>query len=189
MYVLAPDQIVSIYPYSIGDLKRDNPNTSFPSEFTATLLAEWNVFPVEKQPAPFYDPATQNLNQGNPVFQNGKWLMTWQVTPATAAQIQERKKGNANYVSFWNTLMTSAVYTAIREQAFVSLPMNTLITEFIALMGDAKAGRPSEPAIQQSIDAILATGTFTADHLTELQTALAAGHLDGVYTLPAPTLP
>ena len=67
-----------------------------------------------------------------------------------------------------------------------SLPMNTLATEFIALMGDAKAGRPSEPAIQASIEAILATGTFTEDHLTELQLALEAGNLDGIYTLPEP---
>jgi hypothetical protein len=64
--------------------------------------------------------------------------------------------------------------------------MNTLATEFIALMGDAKAGRPSEPAIQASIDAILATGTFTADHLTELQLALETGNLGGIYTLPDP---
>jgi hypothetical protein len=94
-----------------------------------------------------------------------------------------------DYLAFWDALMVSTVYASIREQSFTSLPMNTLATEFIALMGDAKAGRPSEAAIQQSIDAILATGTFTADHLTELQAALMAGHLDGVYTLPAPTVP
>lgn len=94
-----------------------------------------------------------------------------------------------DYLAFWDALIVSTVYASIREQSFTSLPMNTLATEFIALMGDAKAGRPSEPAIQQSIDAILATGTFTADHLTELQAALVAGHLDGTYTLPAPTVP
>jgi hypothetical protein len=91
-----------------------------------------------------------------------------------------------NYLAFWDALMVSSVYASIREQSFTSLPMNTLATEFIALMGDAKAGRPSEPAIQASIDAILATGTFTEDHLTELQLALEAGNLDGIYTLPEP---
>ncbi len=94
-----------------------------------------------------------------------------------------------DYLAFWDALMVSTVYASIREQSFTSLPMNTLATEFIALMGDAKAGRPSQAAIQGSIDAILATGTFTADHLAELQAALLAGHLDGVYTLPAPTVP
>ncbi len=184
MYVLAPAQVVTTYPYSSSDLKRDNPQTSFPRELTVNLLAEWNVFPVEKQPAPPYDPVTQNLNQGDPVFQDGKWLMTWQVTAATSAQIEERRKNNANYVAFWNSLTASSVYAAIRDQSFVSLAMNTLATEFIALIGDAKAGRANGAAIQTSMNAILATGTFTQEQLTELTAALEAGNLTGLYTLP-----
>jgi hypothetical protein len=88
-----------------------------------------------------------------------------------------------NYLAFWDALMVSTIYTSIREQSFVSLPMNTLATEFIALIGDAKAGRANEAAIQSSMAAILATGTFTEEHLAELQSALAAGNLDGIYTL------
>jgi hypothetical protein len=90
-----------------------------------------------------------------------------------------------DYLAFWDALMVSTVYASIREQSFVSLPMNTLATEFIALIGDAKAGRANEAAIQASMDAILATGTFTEEQLVELQSALEAGHLEGIYTLPA----
>ena len=79
--------------------------------------------------------------------------------------------------------MMSTVYAAIREQSFVSLPMNTLATEFIALIGDAKAGRPNETAIQASITAILSTGTFTYAQLTELSEALVASNLDEIYPL------
>jgi hypothetical protein len=88
-----------------------------------------------------------------------------------------------NYRLFWESLVASTVYAAIREQSFVSLPMNTLATEFIALIGDAKAGRPNEAAIQASMAAILSTGTFTEGHLAELQAALAAGGLQDIYTL------
>jgi len=88
-----------------------------------------------------------------------------------------------DYLAFWDALMVSTVYASIREQSFVSLPMNTLATELIALLGDAKAGRANEAAIQQSMAAILTTGTFTAAQLTELQTALVAGHLEDIYTL------
>jgi hypothetical protein len=88
-----------------------------------------------------------------------------------------------DYIAFWDALTTSTIYTAIREQSFVSLPMNTLATELIALLGDAKAGRANETSIQQSMGAILTTGTFTAAQLTELQTALESGHLDNIYTL------
>jgi hypothetical protein len=110
------------------------------------------------------------------------------LTAEEIAEIEARPQPipGPDYLAFWDALMMSTVYASIREQSFTSLPMNTLATEFIALMGDAKAGRPSEPAIQASINAILATGTFTQYHLDELQAALEIGNLDGIYTLPAP---
>ena len=188
MYILAPNQNAEIFPYSIGALRRDNANTSFPSNPSNTLLADWNVFPVVEQAPPEHDPTTQNLNQLNPTLVDGQWLQTWQVSAASDDEIIERIRANADYLAFWDALMVSSVYAAIREQSFVSLPMNTLATEFIALIGDAKAGRANEAAIQQSMGAILTTGTFTEVQLVELQGALEAGHLDGIYTLPPPTV-
>jgi hypothetical protein len=88
-----------------------------------------------------------------------------------------------DYLAFWDALMASSVYASIREQSMASLPMNTLATEFIALMGDAKAGRANTVAIQASISAILATGTFTLEQLAELGDALDAGNLSAVYSL------
>ena len=88
-----------------------------------------------------------------------------------------------DYIAFWDALTTSTIYTAIRTQSFTSLPMNTLATELIALLGDAKAGRANEAAIQQSMGAILTTGTFTEAQIAELQAALVVGHLDDIYAL------
>jgi len=90
MYVLAPNQTVEIFPYSIGDLRRDNPNTSFPRNPSDAVLADWNVFPVVEQSPPEYNPANQNLNQLNPTLVDGQWLQTWQVTAASAEEIAER---------------------------------------------------------------------------------------------------
>jgi hypothetical protein len=89
-----------------------------------------------------------------------------------------------DYWAFWEALIGSGVYAAIREQALTSLPMTVQATELISLLNDAKAGRPNEAAIGASMAAILTTGTFTATHLAELQAALAAGNLTDVYTLP-----
>ena len=88
-----------------------------------------------------------------------------------------------DYLAFWDALMVSTVYASLREQSFTSLPMNTLATEFIALIGDAKAGRANEVAIQASMAAILTTGTFIEEQLGELGDALVAGNLDGIYAL------
>jgi hypothetical protein len=88
-----------------------------------------------------------------------------------------------SYAAFWDALLTSTVYGSIRTQSMASLPMNTLATEFIALLGDAKAGRANEAAIQASMSAVFATGTFTEADAEEFTAALAAGSLDDIYTL------
>ena len=88
-----------------------------------------------------------------------------------------------SYTAFWDALLASTVYGSIRAQSMASLPMNTLATEFIALLGDAKAGRPNEAAIQASMSAVFATGTFTTADAAEFTAALATGHLDGIYAL------
>jgi hypothetical protein len=107
----------------------------------------------------------------------------WLAEGNTPLPAPEAPAPSPDYLAFWDALMVSTVYGSIREQSFVSLPMNTLATEFIALIGDAKAGRANEAAIQASMAAILSTGTFTEAQLTELGAALAAGNLDGIYTL------
>jgi hypothetical protein len=88
-----------------------------------------------------------------------------------------------SYTAFWDALIASTVYASIRTQSMASLPMNTLATEFIALLGDAKTGRPNEAAIQASINAILSTGTFDEEDLAEFAETLVAGRLDDIYAL------
>jgi hypothetical protein len=88
-----------------------------------------------------------------------------------------------SYTAFWDALLASTVYGSIRTQSMASLPMNTLATEFIALIGDAKAGRPNEVAIQASMDAILTTGTFTETDVDELAAILTQANLDAIYTI------
>ena len=44
---------------------------------------------------------------------------------------------------------------------------------------------PNEAAIQASMSAVFATGTFTEADAEEFTAALAAGYLDDIYTLGA----
>jgi len=95
MYVLAPNQTVEIFPYSIGALRRDNRNTSFPRNPSEEMLADWNVFPVIEQEPPSFNPATQNLNQVNPILVDVEWLQAWEVTDSSAEEIAERTEAKA----------------------------------------------------------------------------------------------
>ncbi len=111
--------------------------------------------------------------------------VTIALTAEEIAELQSRPvpPPPPSYAAFWDALLASAVYGSIRTQSMASLPMNTLATEFIALLGDAKAGRPNEAAIQASINAILSTGTFDEEDLAEFAETLVAGRLDDIYTL------
>lgn len=91
-----------------------------------------------------------------------------------------------DYVAFWAALVQTGAYAAIRSQASSNLAMNTVATEFIALIGDAKAGRPWEGAIQAAMAAVLALGSFTPAEREELQAALTAGGLETIYSLDQP---
>jgi hypothetical protein len=116
MYVLAPNQTVETFPYSIGDLRRDNPNTSFPRNPSDAMLAAWNVFPVKDRPAPAFDPATENCNQTNPTLENGEWVMTWEVTPANAEEIAERiERRSAEVRQQRNQLLADCDWTQLSD--------------------------------------------------------------------------
>lgn len=89
MFVLAIDGAPKRYPYSVADLKKDNPNVSFPEPLADDVLATWDVFPVQLV-NPIYDSATQNVTELEPILQNGKWLQAWDVTEASPGEIAER---------------------------------------------------------------------------------------------------
>lgn len=89
-YVLAPNQTVEVYPYSIVNLKRDNPNVSFSKTPSVETLANYDVFPVLNSPAPSFDQATQRCYQVHPTLQNGQWVETWEVATLSNNDIAER---------------------------------------------------------------------------------------------------
>jgi hypothetical protein len=88
MYALIKNEQVEKYPYSIGLLRKDNPQTSFPANLNNELLAEWNVYLVNPTPKPKTD-QTKNVVEGTPVNENG-WKQVWIITDATAEEIAQR---------------------------------------------------------------------------------------------------
>jgi hypothetical protein len=90
MYVLAPNEAVEKYPYSIGNLRKDNPQVSFPRNPSDATLAEYGVLPVARTERPEHDPITENLNEGTPALVNGVWTQVWVVTPANPEEIEQR---------------------------------------------------------------------------------------------------
>lgn len=64
--------------YTIGQLRRDNPNVSFPKDIPAATLAAFNVFKVKEVPAPDLDSKTHRHTQ-NVELVGGEWTQVWRV--------------------------------------------------------------------------------------------------------------
>ena len=73
--------------YSIGELRRDNVNTSFPRHLTDEILAEYDVYAVTYAPMPDVT-STQKLKQNeSPSLVDGSWVIQWNVIDKTAEEI------------------------------------------------------------------------------------------------------
>jgi hypothetical protein len=162
---------------------------------TGAFLGEGTADPSPLEPGkwlvPAHATAIEPLHPNNDeqvIWVNNNWQLQPipEPEPPSEPEPTEPLPPTPSYTAFWDALLASTVYASIRTQSMASLPMNTLATEFIALLGDAKAGRANEAAIQASMSAVFATGTFTTADAAEFTAALAAGYLDGIYTLGAP---
>lgn len=90
VYVLATNNTVDKYPYSLTDMRLANPTVSFPANIPDELAANFNVFPVVEVTPPSYDPNTQNIVWVDPVYANGVWTQQWRVDNMTPEEIAAR---------------------------------------------------------------------------------------------------
>lgn len=74
---------------TLSDLHKAFPDVSFPQTPDATLLADYNVFPVEPLPRPDYDPLTQTLREGMPEYQDDRWVTSWILVARSTQAVAE----------------------------------------------------------------------------------------------------
>lgn len=89
MFIKINNNQIEKYPYSVEQLRRDNPNTSFSEVMPNDRLAEWGVYLVKPSAPPDID-YTKNVTEQTPVFVDGEWQQVWEVTDATQEEILQR---------------------------------------------------------------------------------------------------
>jgi hypothetical protein len=91
MYAKIQNGSVVKSPYTIDDLKKDNPQTSFPDQVSDALLAEHGVVTVVVTTKPDTD-HTKNVAFGTPKFNQDtqQWETVWIVEDASQDEINER---------------------------------------------------------------------------------------------------
>lgn len=77
-------------PYSIGKLRKDNPNVSFPKIVPEHILVDYGVFEVTTADRPIIDEAIQVATVNTEATQvDGKWTYEWTVRDKTAEELQQ----------------------------------------------------------------------------------------------------
>jgi hypothetical protein len=76
------------WPYSLEQLRVDEPSRSFSPSPSAAELAYFQVFPVHPWPQPPFDPATHRVVEVQPANVDGRWLQQWQLVELTAEEAQ-----------------------------------------------------------------------------------------------------
>lgn len=76
--------------YSIGQLRRDNPSTSFPKNIPDERLAEYDVYPVTVLDRPTTAAWQRATRNDLPTLIDGVWTLGWTVTdiPATVEMVK-----------------------------------------------------------------------------------------------------
>ena len=90
MHVKITNGTIDQYPYTVGQLRRDNPQTSFPKRIPDEMLEEWGVVPVVVEDRPTIDDRTQKVSQAQQPTKDGDtWILAWSVTDKSQEEIQQ----------------------------------------------------------------------------------------------------
>ena len=88
-YVKITSGSVDTFPYTIGQLRRDNPNVSFPRQISDEILASYGVYSVTVEAAPSINARTQNATRNDtPTGSGSTWTLGWTTTAKTAEETQ-----------------------------------------------------------------------------------------------------
>jgi hypothetical protein len=93
------------------------------------------------------------------------------------------KRRRVNYQQFWDGLINTSAYATIKTTASQSLEVNTVATEFIALLSDAKNKHANVEKIQEILLEIMENIPFSETELGEIQEVFISSGMFAVYTL------
>lgn len=82
--------------YSIGQLRKDNPNVSFPQVISESILSQYDVHTVTVLPRPNIDPNTHYLKQSDFYQVEGKWQVHYSAEPLPELQVSETMRQKRN---------------------------------------------------------------------------------------------
>jgi len=81
---------VEQFPYTLGDLRRDNPQTSFPKKIGDAILASYGIYHVMPDPQPEHDPLVQTVvRDAEPHEAADRWVIGFTVANKPQDQAEQ----------------------------------------------------------------------------------------------------
>jgi len=128
-FIHTPALAAAVWPYSLADLRRDNPNVSFSVSPTADDLASFDVYEVQPTDQPTSNTRTTRLEEDHPELMDGMWQQRWTVRDASAEEIaayDEANKPAPDWAAFKSAAQDSDTLKGILLQAFPKNPVASL---------------------------------------------------------------
>lgn len=96
------------FPYTLGDLRRDNPQTSFPKKIGDAILASYGIYHVMPETEPEYDDLVQVLvrdaephnnetaidEDTGETYKTGRWVIGYTVENKPQNQAEDNIRNN-----------------------------------------------------------------------------------------------
>lgn len=186
---------VATFPYSLAQLRKGNPKTSFPKVVSDALAETFGVYLVVDLPNPNSGSGFVDTRRSVPELVDGAWTLGWDTRPATAQEtVDALAEGKASMLSElaahrWSvetggvTLGGSTVETTREAQAQIGSTYSALKDDLVAsvewkaqtgwLVMDLAAFTPIAAAVAQHVQA-----SFAAERAVQAQIeALTAAEL------------
>jgi hypothetical protein len=163
-------------PQAIPDLWRSAPGEEVRTDLPELTDEELNTLgwkgPISMPPTP-----------GTSYFTHSyEWNTETREFDATELDELEKAK-RVNYQKFWDDLINTSAYSTIKATASQSLEVNTVATEFIALLSDAKNSHANVEKIQEVLTEIVENILFSEEELEEIQEIFVESGMFAIYTL------
>ena len=95
--------------YTIGQLRKDNPNVSFPKDIPLEMLASYDVYPLTVEDRPSYNNLTEDVILDTPTEVDGSWTQSYSVVQKSEEEAAQ------NIRSQRNRLLSNSDWTQITD--------------------------------------------------------------------------
>jgi len=120
---------VDQFPYTIGQFRRDNPNTSFPAQIPNTILRRYAVYEVTELAKPSYDPLVQTLVVGTPTREVIRMKTEADCTDPETGEVDTDQVGQPLYGNEWEVSYTAQNMEQATAESNIRAKHDSLLQE------------------------------------------------------------